>query len=253
MIYFNKLLPALLSPITLAIVLITLSFMTRRKWPRILALLILLAASNPYLARMSFQYLESGSTFRSVAEIEPADKVIVLSGMIHPATDGEGNTFQQFGNGIDRFEAAIEIMKQGKAEKIIFTRGKVPWFKGAPEGEILANMAVERGVDPADILLTGTARNTVDEARAVKKLVTSTDKLFLITSAFHMPRAELIFTNHATNVTPYPVDFRVRPTHFSVIDFVPDAEAVSLSSRFVREMLGRTFYRLKYQLSDWLD
>ena len=43
------------------------------------------------------------------------------------------------------------------------------------------------------ILLTDNIQNTDQEAKSVKKLLNQNNKIILVTSAFHMPRAKKIF------------------------------------------------------------
>ena len=69
-------------------------------------------------------------------------------------------------------------------------------------------MAISFGISKQNILLTTNVENTDQEAKAVKKLLTS-DKpiILLVTSAFHMPRAQKVFEAAGIRVLPFPVDF----------------------------------------------
>ncbi|MAW24907.1 MAG: hypothetical protein CMQ84_02800 [Gammaproteobacteria bacterium] len=60
------------------------------------------------------------------------------------------------------------------------------------------------------ILLENRSRNTIENARYTKELTTfaETGPWLLVTSAFHMPRAFEIFSDHQIDVMPYPTDFR---------------------------------------------
>ena len=57
MIWIHKLLPALVSPLAVALFLLFVSVIFRRAWPTVLAILVLLVASNPLVARMGVAYL----------------------------------------------------------------------------------------------------------------------------------------------------------------------------------------------------
>lgn len=250
MIFLHKIIPLILSPLSIALILLMASLLTRRVWPRVLALVILLVASNPLIARMSVDYLEKDTAFRPVSDLKPTDKVIVLSGMIETVSVNDAAIHYEFNGAVDRYDAAIEILSQDKARKVIFTRGFLPWSTGKPEGEVLAELARKRGIDPEDIILTERVQNTADEAAAIKQLLSPIETPILITSAFHMPRALSIFAGHGIRVDPYPVDFHASHVKFSVLDLIPKASALSMNSNVLRELLGRAYYRLKSVLSD---
>jgi hypothetical protein len=61
-----------------------------------------------------------------------------------------------------------------------------------------------------------------------------------------MPRAEKVFKAAGIDVIPFPVDFLSDVNHVSILDFIPDAEALHRTSFFVREKIGRLYYTLKY-------
>ena len=61
-----------------------------------------------------------------------------------------------------------------------------------------------------------------------------------------MPRAQKVFEAAGIRVLPFPVDFLSRAEKFTFMSFIPSADALSQTSFFVREMIGRTYYNLKY-------
>lgn len=128
------------------------------------------------------------------------------------------------------------------------SRGQLPWTKqSVPEGEYLKAHAIERGVPENDILVTRSVENTAQEAVAVNELMKAIDnpKIILITSAFHMPRAAQVFEDVGFAVTKYPVDFKAIVESITVMSFLPSSRALSRTSLFSREMLGRLYYWLR--------
>ena len=134
----------------------------------------------------------------------------------------------------------------GKAQKIILTRGKLPWSIGVPEGEFLAEFVQSQGIDPNRILLTEIVQNTNDEAKAVSRILPQNSEVILVTSAFHMPRAEKVFQNQNLKVIPYAVDFRSSTKKIDILDFLPQANAFKDSNFYFREIIGRAYYFLRY-------
>ena len=61
-----------------------------------------------------------------------------------------------------------------------------------------------------------------------------------------MPRAKIIFEAVGINTIPFPVDFRKGTEKLNYMSFIPSAASFAITSYFVREMIGRTYYNLKY-------
>ena len=129
------------------------------------------------------------------------------------------------------------------------TRGYLPWSVGKPEGEHLKEVAIDLGIPENKILLTGIVQNTDQEAKSVKSLLSEEGKkVILVTSAFHMPRALKVFEAAGVEVIPFAVDFRskVERKTLTPMDFIPSASSLNDTSFFVREMIGRLYYKIKY-------
>jgi uncharacterized SAM-binding protein YcdF (DUF218 family) len=61
-----------------------------------------------------------------------------------------------------------------------------------------------------------------------------------------MPRAKLVFEAAGINVIPSPVDFMIGAGKLTFMNFIPSASSFAATSFFVREIIGRTYYNLKY-------
>ena len=61
-----------------------------------------------------------------------------------------------------------------------------------------------------------------------------------------MPRANKVFKAANINIIPFPVDFQNSKSKTTIMGFIPSAEALFDTSHFVREMIGRLYYNLKY-------
>ena len=69
-------------------------------------------------------------------------------------------------------------------------------------------------------------------------------RIQLVTHAWHMPRAQAVFTQAGFDVIPAPTQF-VEPRETTVLDFMPSASALRDSHHFFHEVLGLAWYRLK--------
>jgi uncharacterized SAM-binding protein YcdF (DUF218 family) len=62
-----------------------------------------------------------------------------------------------------------------------------------------------------------------------------------------MPRARQLFLQQGLTVIEYPVDFKVTTNATTLMDFLPDTEAISFTTIAIREKLGIGYYWLKYR------
>ena len=245
MIYINKILPIIISPLGLIIILLFFGVFRKRMLSSMIALILLIILSLPIVSRQLIKFLEQGYTLISPNNVDTADTVIVLSGMIRTIKQNN-EIYYEFSDAVDRVFAGIELLKLNKAQKIILTRGKLPWSLGMPEGEFLAQFVKSQGINKNQVILTEVVQNTNDEAIAVSKILPKNSKIILVTSAFHMPRAKTVFENQNLKVIPYAVDFRLGEKKMDVLDFLPQANAFKDSSFYFREIIGRAYYSLRY-------
>ena len=245
MIYFNKILPIIVSPLGLITILLFLGIFRKKMLPSVIGLMILMILSLPIVSGQLIKFLEQSYTPTNPNEIVSADTVIVLSGMVKTIEHNNGVQYE-FSDAVDRIFAGIKLLKMGKAQKIILTRGKLPWSIGVPEGEFLAEFIKSQGIDPNRILLTEIVQNTNDEAKAISKMLPKNSEVILVTSAFHMPRAKKVFQNQNLKVIPFAVDFRSSTKKIDILDFLPQANAFKDSNFYFREIIGRAYYSLRY-------
>jgi len=245
MIYLHKILPLIFSPLMLVIGLIILGIIFNLRKFSLIGVIVLILSSLPIISNKFIAYLEKDYQPIEIAEIENVDAIVVLSGMIRVIGDEE-NLKYEFTDSIDRFFAGLDLFNNNKSPILILTRGKMPWSIGIAEGEYLKELAIKYGVSEENIILTDEVQNTDQEAKAIKEILTEDAKIILVTSAFHMPRAEKVFKAANINLITYPVDFQNSKSKTTMMDFIPSAGSLSQTSHFVREMIGRLYYNLKY-------
>ena len=247
MIYLHKILPLLFSPLFFIISLIIIGIILKSKKTSFAGIIILIICSLPIVSGKLIAYLESDYELNKPSTVATADAIVVLSGMVNTIKNKNGLHYE-WGDGIDRIFGGIDLFKLYKSPTLILTRGKLPWSIGVPEGEYLRDVAIKLGVPKKNILLTENVENTDQEAKAIKKLFSiDNPKVILVTSAFHMPRAKTVFETAGLNVLPFPVDFKNGSSKkLTFMSFIPSASSFNQTSFFVREMIGRTYYKLKY-------
>ena len=107
------------------------------------------------------------------------------------------------------------------------------------------------GLPKEDLFTTYPVSNTLQEAKAIKKLLNDEspsiqNRIILVTSAFHMKRAKKIFESEGISVQPYPVDFKSNKRFISSLrnplSWMPSSSSLYKSSSGIREIIGRFIY-----------
>jgi uncharacterized SAM-binding protein YcdF (DUF218 family) len=246
MIYIHKILPLFFSPVVITIALILVGLVFKRYLLIYLAVIFLFLSSTPIVATNLVKYLEANQTLLNSSEVKPADAIVVLGGMLTSVETTKGIEFEWVDP--DRFLGGVDLALANKAYYLIFSGGKLPWEKSmTTEGVFLKNKASAYGISEDQILVTKLVENTEAEARAVKELLDEKfglrpKSIILITSAFHMARAEELFKQNGFVVTAYPVDFKADISDLTPMSFIPSAYALKDVEFSLRELMGRFYY-----------
>ena len=242
MIYLHKILPFFVSPLGIILIFLIISLFSKKRFFVFLALLVLLVSSNPMVGNYLMKKLEYPYQPIPISSIKENDAVIVLSGMLNQVGNKKYSTYEF--EDPDRFFAGIDLIKQSKADKLIFTAGQLPWRDSElPEGYVLKGKAISLGV-PGEILVTENVKNTYEESIAVTKMIPNDSSIILVTSAFHMHRSKYLFEKQGFKVMPFPVDFKSSNQKLTIISFLPKVEAFLKTSLYIRENIGRLYYKL---------
>lgn len=252
MIYLHKILPIFLLPVGIVLLLVLTGLLLHRRMLIWAAIALLWLGSTPLVSNLAIRAVESPAVRNPAIEAPNADAIVVLSGgrIVAPGAAA----ISEWGDA-NRFFGGVELFKAGKAPLLVFTGGRLPWEPemARPEGEILSEHAKVFGVPVEHVVSTGAVANTAEEASAVAALLVekrmksgalpATTRVLLVTSAFHMARAQKLFEREGLTVIPFPVNFQVSVDEgLRVIDFLPNAGALSLTERAWREIYGRMFY-----------
>lgn len=246
MIYLHKIIPLFLLPTGITVLLVLSGLILRRKalcWAGV----ILLWVSSTALVSKQFMRAAEGWQVRTPVSAMPvADAIVVLSaGRVQPPGASDVSEWTD----ADRFYGGIELYRANKAPLLIFTGGWAPWEPDArPEGEVLMRYAAELGVPKNHMLTTDKVTNTQEESWAAANLLrdkirNQRPRVLLVTSAFHMRRAQTLFTRAGLEVLPFPVDFKVSAgRHLNVLDFLPSAGNLGQTEFAIRELYGIVLY-----------
>ena len=246
MLFLNKLLPVFVLPLGLVVLLLLFALWRKKRWPVGAAIGLLYLSSTPFVGDRLIGWLESHYPAVPVAQVEPADAVVVLGGIFGPPV--ATGMLPNLSESVERLEAGIVLVQAGKAPWLVFTGGRIPWEgRDKVEGDDSRAQAIQRGVPAEKILITREVGNTADEAHAVAALMKEHGwrRIILVTTGWHMPRSARLFQRAGVDCIIFPVDFRRdRRRLLTLLDFLPNAGALANTEITLREIYGNLFYRL---------
>ena len=179
-----------------------------------------------------------------VEEMPKVDVIVVLGGGMGSNTNGFH--YAEMWSGADCIWHAVRLYKAGKAPKILIS-GCSELYSSLP-------LLLDFGVPREDIIVENVSRNTEENAKYVAGLLSDRQnpKILLVTSAWHMRRAHLMFQKYTQGieVIPSATDHETltqfdRPLR--ALDYwqmiLPGSENLSRMGYMIKEYVGCWGYR----------
>ena len=254
-ITLSKFLPQLVYPFNLALLLLLAALLLiifgRRRsgvFTVSLAFAILVVCASP-LSSVLYRQHELRYPPVPISSSPAADAIVLLGGdvgiPVPPRTES-----QLQGN---RPLHAFRLFEARKAPLIMVTGGNVFPQEGlSAEATYTKAILAGWGVPDDAILTESKSRNTRQNALYSHQILSAqgVDKILLVTSAFHMPRAVGVFRHVGFNVAPSPAGFSVtdyrRP---ALLDWWPSLGNLGKAQALAHEKLGILVYRAR----GWID
>lgn len=171
--------------------------------------------------------------------------VIVLGGFVSQDKNGKGFLNESK----DRFTQGTRMLDSGVASHLLMTGGNGSLNPdGFSEGEYVRGLLKNMHYPDSLILIEGKSRNTFENASLSHNILKKTNlkpPYLLVTSAFHMRRALLVFKKEGLDVVPYPADYKTISHPFSVDDVLPMTEIYGNWNLYIKELIGYTVTALK--------
>lgn len=143
----------------------------------------------------------------------------------------------------DRVWMAARLYRAGKAPVIYVT--------GEDNEAATAPLLQDLGVPTNAMRFADEARNTEEEARAIGRQLNGRTKVLLVTSAWHMLRAKMLFEHAGFEVIAAPTDYEMHyadECDFSPSELLPNAQALAYNGALVKELVARFGYWVRYFL-----
>ncbi len=187
------------------------------------------------------------------ADMPPPAGIVVLGGAILDEI-GEARNQVTIGEGAGRLIEAAILARRYPDARIVFTGGSNSLIaRPSKEGDQAKRLFVALGVAPERILLETRSRNTDENARFTRALVSPKpgEVWLLVTSAYHMPRAMGVFRHAGFDVIAYPTDYHTfgDSRDWRLLSETPPR--LMLFDVAVHEWIGLVAYRLAGKINDW--
>ena len=207
-----------------------------------LAVLSLLVwSSTPFYGWFGFSLERQYPPCRA-EDLPKADAIVVLGGGMEWSRD---LPYPDMNGAADRLWHAARLYKAGKAPVVLPT--------GAWEDASSVPLLLDLGVPAAVIRAETASRNTAENARFTAELLARMGcgrRVLLVTSAWHMRRAQLLFERAGLEVIPAATDYEAtivhaRPDRWSLQDWLPNPDALNRNTGILKEYVGYWVYRVR--------
>ena len=244
MYYLNKIVGFLVSPIGIAIFGGSLALLCAKreyrrvaKWLGWLTVAWLWLWMTPIMTwvvgvPLEREFLVDGRV-PAVESFPEADVIVLLGGSMGVETNL--SPYAEMWTSADRVWQTARLYKTGKANKIIAT--------GNGAVDTTLPLLLDFGVAKADVSFMD-AVNTEGEAKGIAK--SGCKKILLVTSAWHMKRARLMFEKYAPEIEVIcaPADFENSITAWRGVSLIPDFNVFALNSVAFHEWVGIVGYTI---------
>ncbi len=210
------------------------------------AFTLLWLLSTPFVAESLLQSLEGAApaldTRSPNAHVQAADAIVVLGGGTYfHAPEYAGDTVSSAT--LQRLRFAAKLYRD-TAKPVLVTGGK-PLGNSRSEAQQMQQVLEQEFRVPVH-WTEDESDNTFENARFSYKLLQQAGikRIYLVTHAWHMPRATLVFQAAGFAVVPAPTAYTTR-YQADLMAFVPNASALRDSQVFMHELIGLLWYRLK--------
>ena len=252
-IFVDKVLTVLVLPLGLAVgtgllALLAFAFGWRRAAAvlAVFPVLWLWGWSTPFPTMALIGPLADPYPIQPVEMAPAADAIVLLGGGTKPIRGDM--IYPDLTDSADRIWHAARLYHAGKAPLIIVSSGNVSGNSKRPSRARAMRMLLDAlGVPDDAIVIEERSRNTRQNAVFTEKIAADRGirRVLLVTSYWHLRRAEAVFRRVGMEVIPVAADYKGRRRRFFVSDLLPHTSRLSFNSVLIKEHLGYFVYRLR--------
>ncbi len=207
-------------------------------------LLSLLLLSLRPVSYLMIQGLERYPPLPVPVQLQDEKAIVVLGAGINENSPEFGRSTES-ARGIQRLQYAAFLFEQ-TALPVLVSGGYVHSNK-VSEAAVMSQ-TLQNSFDVATVWQEQQSGNTAENALYSAELLQGqgVSTIYLVTHAWHMPRALMMFEAQGMDVTPAPIQAATRPEYWLPRTYLPSMDALVESHLALHEYLGLLWYRLRY-------
>lgn len=236
-----------LSPLTYVLLLALALVWSWRRLPRTLRIagvvvaIALLVPMAPVGANVLVRVVESQAPSATACPLPSPNTIVLLDG----GTDRRPLSPDDFAAlsepSLHRLFAAVVLWRRTPGAHLVISGGG----PGVPDSVLLRGLAERMGVPAEAIEIEDKSRTTWENAMYTSRLSPSVPKrVWLVTSALHMPRALGAFRAWGFTLCAYPSGSLYTPFSASIGYFMPQSSSLAKTEAAIHELIGGAVYRM---------
>ncbi len=207
--------------------------------------MLLFIFSLPFVSSNIAGYLERDYQSYDKSVIKQLDVIVVLAGGLKR---GHGTVADELtGSTYSRTVAGVRAFKLSNARLIVMSGGTGD-IKDTRMVDAMRFLAVEMGAPADQVRVDPLSRNTFEHPLFLLKLrgISSSDKIGVVTAAWHMRRAIGEFERYFPNCVAIPCNYSGAGANRRLSEFVPNVGALGKNTTILHEYIGRCWYQIRH-------
>jgi len=237
------------------LLLLLLSIVLRKRWPKVAATSFILGFGGLYVMSLPITVEYAARALETEAPLaqerwptlhQSTDAIIVLGGgreVNDPAWQGDQPSLMA----MQRLRYAARLAKASNLPVLV--SGGLHFGQPPSEAQLMAD-SLEQDFAIKARWLEGESRTTWENAQYTAKILQTEgiQRVILVTDAWHMPRSRWSFEQFGFDVVTAPVGFLSVANGRPLNGWMPESKAIWQSTALINEAIGSVMYRLTYSV-----
>lgn len=195
---------------------------------------------TPWAANGLLAAIERRVEVPATCQTDPPQQAVLLSGgLARPPIDAHDHGALTRSSH-ERVAVAAQLLRARPQTRMLITGGG-PFT--VPEAAVMASLLQQLGIAPPRVTVEPLAFTTWDNAIEARRYRPALpDRIWLVTSPLHMPRAMRAFERAGFLVCPLPTPSEYLPPGGSIGYYLPQSSAVQKTEQSVHELIGMVLY-----------
>lgn len=236
------------------LILLLLSFVLRKRWPKVALTSFILGVAGLYIMSLPITVEYAARALETEIPLtqaqwpslnQQADAIVILGGgreVNDPAWQGDQPSLMA----MQRLRYGARLAKATNLPVLV--SGGLHFGQPPSEAQIMADSLAE-DFDITARWLEGESRTTWENALYTAKILQAEgiQRVLLVTDAWHMPRSRWSYEQLGFSVTSAPVGFLSGANSRPLNGWMPESKALWQNTALLNEAIGALLYRLSYR------